>query len=85
MKGQPTFLLYGIHGLYNYGCEAIVRGTMAILRDKWPECEIVYASRRPEEDKDILKGEPINVISCGSKITVEYISKAILRKLKITL
>jgi polysaccharide pyruvyl transferase WcaK-like protein len=51
-----TFLLIGIGGVYNYGCEAIVRGTEAILRSEWPDCRIVYASRRPEDDRARLAG-----------------------------
>ena len=29
---RPTFILEGIGGVFNYGCEAQVRGTAAILR-----------------------------------------------------
>jgi hypothetical protein len=29
---SPRILLIGIGGVYNYGCEAIVRGTEAIVR-----------------------------------------------------
>ncbi len=43
-------LLIGIGGVYNYGCEAIVRGTERILRHAWPDVEIVYRSPRPADD-----------------------------------
>src|SRR6266567_1356347 len=49
-------LLIGIDGTYNYGCEAIVRGTEAILHSRWPDIEIVYASSRPEDDLNRLAG-----------------------------
>ena len=51
IKENPTIGLYGIGGVYNYGCEAIVRGTEIILRKKWPNIQIKYASLRPEDDK----------------------------------
>lgn len=49
-------LLIGIGGVYNYGCEAILRGTEAILRSKWPDVEIVYATPRLEDDRKRLEG-----------------------------
>lgn len=42
--------LYGIGGLYNYGCEAIVRGTAVILRRAAPDARIRYVTPRPEDD-----------------------------------
>ena len=30
---MKNVLLVGIDGVYNYGCEAIVRGTVKILKD----------------------------------------------------
>ncbi len=59
---QRRFFLHGIGGVYNYGCEAIVRGTVEILRNVWPECEIVYMSRRPAEDRKALDGCFISII-----------------------
>ncbi|MFB3918321.1 MAG: polysaccharide pyruvyl transferase family protein [Terriglobales bacterium] len=58
----PHFLLYGILGVYNYGCEAIVRGTVALLREVWPECQIDYASLRPEADEAVLSDLEIRVV-----------------------
>ena len=37
-------LLIGIDGVYNYGCEAIVRGTVEILKAVNPKIEVTYAS-----------------------------------------
>jgi len=62
VKDDPTIGLYGIGGVYNYGCEAIVRGTEIILRDIWPDVHIKYASLRPEDDKNRLKGCDIEVV-----------------------
>lgn len=49
-----TYGLIGISGLYNFGCEAIVRGTYKFLKDRNPECTVVYYSRNYEFDKTIL-------------------------------
>lgn len=34
--------LYGIGGLYNYGCEAIIRGTTKLIRGAFPDAQISY-------------------------------------------
>lgn len=54
--------LYGIYGLYNYGCEAIVRGTCCILKRINPNVQIIYFSMQANEDKEILKDLDIDVI-----------------------
>ena len=61
----PTFLLYGIQGVYNYGCEAIVRGTFRILREQWPNCRVRYASKRPADDARILADSGVQVVDGG--------------------
>jgi polysaccharide pyruvyl transferase WcaK-like protein len=60
---RPRFLLFGILGCYNYGCEAIVRGTEVILRSRWSDCEISYASFQPEQDRKRLEGSRVNVVN----------------------
>lgn len=59
---RPTFCLQGIGGLYNYGCEAIVRGTLRILRQEWPGCKVLYVSPRPDSDALIVKDTDLAVI-----------------------
>lgn len=61
-KDNPTIGLYGIAGVYNYGCEAIVRGTEIILRKKWPDANIKYISIRPQDDKKRLKGCKVEIV-----------------------
>jgi polysaccharide pyruvyl transferase WcaK-like protein len=46
-----TIGIYGIDGMYNYGCEAIIRGTVEILRSLTPGCRIIYYSHRADADK----------------------------------
>ena len=60
--GSPRFLLYGIGGVYNYGCEAIVRGTEIMLREVWPDAIIKYASVRLEDDAQRLKDTRIEIV-----------------------
>jgi polysaccharide pyruvyl transferase WcaK-like protein len=62
MKKNPKILLIGIGGVYNYGCEAIVRGTERILHSAWPNAKIIYASPRPEDDQRRLSACDIEVI-----------------------
>ena len=59
---MKRFLLIGIGGVYNYGCEAIVRGTETILHQVYPDAEVVYASRRPLDDAQRLAGSNITII-----------------------
>lgn len=61
-KNDPTIGLYGIQGVYNYGCEAIVRGTEIILHEIWPAARIKYISPRPEDDKNRLKGCNVEIV-----------------------
>jgi colanic acid/amylovoran biosynthesis protein len=61
-NGSPTVGLYGIAGVYNYGCEAIVRGTETILRRIWPQVRIKYASLRPDDDARRLAGCNIEIV-----------------------
>jgi polysaccharide pyruvyl transferase WcaK-like protein len=59
---MKKFLLIGIGGVYNYGTEAIVRGTEKILHSRWPDAKIFYASFRPEDDRRRLVGCDVEVI-----------------------
>jgi polysaccharide pyruvyl transferase WcaK-like protein len=59
---SPRILLFGIEGVYNYGCEAIVRGTERLIHERWPSAQIVYASPRPEDDRRRLDGLPIEIV-----------------------
>jgi len=36
--------LYGIGGVYNFGCEAIVRGAYKVIQGLYPGADIVYFS-----------------------------------------
>jgi len=62
MAKNPKILLIGIGGVYNYGCEAIVRGTEKIIHSAWPDAQLTYASPRPEDDRRRLSGCNIEVI-----------------------
>jgi polysaccharide pyruvyl transferase WcaK-like protein len=72
-------LIIGIGGVYNYGCEAIVRGTEIIVRSKYPDASIVYASYRVADDRKRLEGSQVKVIERGR--LHRYSLKNICRKL----
>ena len=55
-------LLIGIGGVYNYGCEAIVRGTYNILKKVYPEVNVSYASYNYVFDKERLKDLDITIL-----------------------
>ncbi len=59
---MKNVLLIGIGGVYNYGCEAIIRGTVAILRQVAPDVNISYASYNYAYDKSKLEDLGINII-----------------------
>lgn len=62
--------LYGIDGLYNYGCEAIVRGTEIMLHRLNPSFEIIYYSRRAEQDCKAIADIPVKIENINRKLTV---------------
>jgi len=47
----PKFLLVGHGSFANRGCEAIIRTTVSLLRDQWPDCTVILASGDPEHDR----------------------------------
>ena len=53
--------LFGIIGLYNFGCEAIVRGTYRFLKDIDAGCEVVYYTYNYDYDSKILSDIDIAV------------------------
>lgn len=46
--------LYGILGVYNFGCEAIVRGATSFIRAKYPDAEIIYFTYNYDYDSKVL-------------------------------
>lgn len=47
--------LYGIQGVYNYGCEAMVRAISERLKNVYPSCDIIYKTENIEDDKKRLQ------------------------------
>jgi len=60
---SPRILLHGIGGVYNYGCEAILRGTELVLREIWPEAMIRYASTNPRRDAQVLGDSRLEIVA----------------------
>lgn len=77
------FALTGISGLYNYGCEAIVRGTYCILRHAWPRCEVSYISMRPGDDRLSILDLDLSVVASQPTLhPVRRAYNAAMRRLK---
>ncbi|MBM6682560.1 polysaccharide pyruvyl transferase family protein [Collinsella intestinalis] len=58
---MQKMVLYGVGGLYNYGCEAIVRGTAEILRRAVPGSLIRYVTPRPKDDMRRISDTDIEI------------------------
>lgn len=76
-------LLIGIGGVYNYGCEAIVRGTVNKMRKMFPGIEIDYASSNVEDDTRRLNGCQVNIIRRKNKWALWNVSRKALNILHI--
>ena len=70
-------LLIGIRGTYNYGCEAIVRGTTALLEKYVPDIEVYYASYNYADDRKRLKGCNVHLINRKTSFIHRVIRKGL--------
>lgn len=77
--------LFGMYGLYNYGCEAIVRGTYKLIKNTWPDCEVVLYTYFPKEDKEIINDLNITVkhVPISKNILLRRMVNKILRIISI--
>ena len=53
--------IYGIAGVYNLGCEAIIRGTYENLKDRFPDAQWIYYTPNKVDDAMVLKDLPIEI------------------------
>lgn len=67
MKSKK-FFLYGHNGSGNHGCEAIVRSTVKILRNKYNNATISLASGGAEEDKKYKLDTVVSVLDEKNKV-----------------
>lgn len=65
MMSEKRFLMVGIGGVYNYGCEAIVRGTAEAFHSEAPSANLVYGSLRLEDDMKRMEGCDISIVDRG--------------------
>ena len=76
--------LFGISGVYNFGCEAIVRGSYKFLRDLYPDSRIVYYTYNYDYDKERLNDIDIEIVPIVRTIKLwKRIVNLILRKFNI--
>lgn len=78
-KNNPKILIIGTGDLRNYGCEAIVQGTYAILKKTFPGCSIYLASDNKDYDRGILPDD-IQLVSYKNRFTPYRIIKGLLRR-----
>ncbi|MGI6490876.1 MAG: polysaccharide pyruvyl transferase family protein [Pelotomaculum sp.] len=76
-KNERSFGLYGIEGLYNFGCEAIVRGIEKAIHKENPKAKIVYFSRMPTYDKKVISDIDLIIMDVkrNNSILVKIINK----------
>jgi polysaccharide pyruvyl transferase WcaK-like protein len=72
--------LIGIGGVYNYGCEAQVRGSEIIIHREYPTADIIYASRRPVDDHARLCSSQVKIVERSKlgKYSIKNISRKLL-------
>lgn len=81
---KPRFLLIGVMGVFNYGGEGIIRGTIRMLRERWPGCSITYATGFPEVDNVRLSDiEGLSIVQARERWTVKRVVFGIARRLGI--
>ncbi|QUH19065.1 polysaccharide pyruvyl transferase family protein [Alkaliphilus sp. B6464] len=61
MEKKLKIALFGMYGLYNYGCEAIARGTYELIKQAWPNSDVILYTRFPKEDKQIVNDLDITI------------------------
>ena len=54
MAETKNFYIYGIDGVYNYGCDATVRAISKLLHKKYPMCEVYYKTPNYQFDNRTL-------------------------------
>ena len=77
MGGRFTVGLFGMYGLYNYGCEAIARGTYQVVKQAWPDSKVIlYTFFKEDKEKLliwILNPKPYQRRSLGLRIITNKI------------
>lgn len=77
---KKNVAIYGIGGLYNFGCEAILRGTVKYIKKIYGDnTNIIYYSRNIEDDSKITEQIDINIVDISRKNGVfkRIVSKAV--------
>lgn len=62
--------LYGIGGVYNFGCEAIVRGAVSSIRKIYSNPKIIYFTYNYEFDIKVLKDLDIDIINIKKDVSI---------------
>lgn len=73
--------IYGIDGLYNYGCEAIIRGTVNFIRMQNADVQITYYSKNYLQD--IKQIADLNIIVKNIESSETFYKKIVKKLVKI--
>lgn len=76
---RPKILLVGTGSLLNYGCEAIVQGTHAIVRKNLPGADVYVASDDKAYDRSVLPPD-VHLVSYRKRFTPYRLWRGILRR-----
>ncbi len=69
--------LYGIGGLYNFGCEAIVRGCCTYINRNYQNAEIIYYSSNYLYDSEVLQDIDITVKEIRVNPSIKFYKRAV--------
>ena len=86
MQKTIKILLYGLQSTWNYGCEAIVRGTLQMLKEHAGEqkVEVQLLVADVALYRKMFQDMQITIVPMRSKWHPRYLFGAVLRKLGIT-
>ena len=83
---SKKFLLFGLPQITcNFGCEAIVHGTGAILKRTFPDCEPIYISDgHAKTDRECLgPSSPIKVDDSAPRMGARFFARRFIRRIKL--
>lgn len=84
MKTINNVYLYGIGGVYNYGCEAMVRSISKQLKEVIPHCNVKYISKNYEDDvKRLSDCSEVDIVKANNAHGRYYKYNVITRGLKL--
>ena len=79
MERRKRLLIIGTGSLRNYGCEAIVQGTYAIIKRYLPDWDIYLGTEDKQYDRNLLPND-IHLVTYKKRFTLYRLWRGILRR-----